>query len=189
MDSVVKDEKKHDQRLKETMKIFEDEGDQCLQKRSRSRSGHHDAMMMTMMMMMRGIKKRPPRCHDDDDDDDDDEEGCARLPCNAKAPYHPQESDQGFGEKEAELGRKWKKCADMEVILRKWNMKKAFGNSTSMYVLVTNWKSVMEMNSVKEDETVQLWSFQIKSKLGFALAKRRLQDDPRNCSLRVILDS
>ena len=32
MDSVVKDEKKHDQRLEETMKIFEDGGDQRLQK-------------------------------------------------------------------------------------------------------------------------------------------------------------
>ncbi|XP_034704176.1 B3 domain-containing protein At3g25182-like [Vitis riparia] len=58
-----------------------------------------------------------------------------------------------------------KKCADMEVMLiepslhretislRKWNMKKASGNSTSMYVLVTNWKSVMERNSMKENET------------------------------------
>ncbi|KAL6328210.1 hypothetical protein AAG906_034353 [Vitis piasezkii] len=73
--------------------------------------------------------------------------------------------------------------------LRKWNMKKASGNSTSMYVLVTNWKSVTERNSMKEDETVQLWSFRIKSKLGFALVKRRLQDDPRNRSLRGILDS
>ncbi|RVW69640.1 hypothetical protein CK203_062640 [Vitis vinifera] len=43
--------------------------------------------------------------------------------------------------------------------LRKWNMKKASGNSTSMYVLVTNRKSVTERNSMKEDETVQLWSF------------------------------
>ncbi|RVW69629.1 B3 domain-containing protein [Vitis vinifera] len=73
--------------------------------------------------------------------------------------------------------------------LRKWNMKKASGNSTSMYVLVTNRKSVTERNSMKEDETVQLWSFRIKSKLGFALVKRRLQDDPRNRSLRGILDS
>ena len=48
-------------------------------------------------------------------------------------------------EREVEVGRKWKKCADMEVMLiepslyretislRKWNMKKASGNSTSMY--------------------------------------------------------
>ena len=75
------------------------------------------------------------------------------------------------------------------ISLRKWNMKKASGNSISMYVLVTNRKSVTERNSMKEDETVQLWSFRIKSKLGFALVKRRLQDDPRNRSLRGILDS
>ncbi|XP_034704179.1 B3 domain-containing protein At3g25182-like [Vitis riparia] len=98
-------------------------------------------------------------------------------------------------------GGNGKKCVDMEVMLiepslhretislRKWNMKKASGNSTSMYVLVTNWKSVTERNSMKEDETVQLWSFRIKSKLGFALVKRRLQDDLRNCSLRGTLDS
>ena len=94
-----------------------------------------------------------------------------------------------------------KKCAGMKVMLiepslhretislRKWNMKKASGNSTSMYVLVTNWKSVTERNNMKEDETVQLWSFRIKSKLGFVLVKRRLQDDPRNRSLRGTLDS
>ena len=58
MDSVVKDEKKHDQRLEETMKIFEDGGDQRLQKTIK-------------------IKKRPPRCHDDDDDYDD-EGGCVQ---------------------------------------------------------------------------------------------------------------
>ena len=52
MDSMVEDKKKHDQRLEETMKIFEDGGDQCLQKTIK-------------------IKKRPPRCHDDDDDDDE----------------------------------------------------------------------------------------------------------------------
>ena len=53
MDSVVKDEKKYDQRFEETMKIFEDGGDQCLKKTIK-------------------IKKRPPRCHDDDDDDEDE---------------------------------------------------------------------------------------------------------------------
>ena len=53
MDSVVKDEKKHDQRLEETMKIFEYGGDRCLQKTIK-------------------IKKRPPWCHDNDDDDDDE---------------------------------------------------------------------------------------------------------------------
>ncbi|RVW22350.1 hypothetical protein CK203_019680 [Vitis vinifera] len=42
MDSMVKDEKKYDQRFEETMKIFEDGGDQCLQKTIK-------------------IKKRPPR--------------------------------------------------------------------------------------------------------------------------------
>ena len=47
MDSVVEDENKHDQRLEETMKIFENGGDQCLQKTIK-------------------IKKRPPRCHDDE---------------------------------------------------------------------------------------------------------------------------
>ncbi|RVW47697.1 hypothetical protein CK203_107056 [Vitis vinifera] len=55
MDSVVKDEKKYDQRFEETMKIFEDGGDQCLQKTIK-------------------IKKWPPRCHDDDDDDEDEGE-------------------------------------------------------------------------------------------------------------------
>ncbi|KAL6328148.1 hypothetical protein AAG906_034291 [Vitis piasezkii] len=47
MDSVVEDEKKHDQRLEEKMKIFEYGGDRCLQK-------------------MIKIKKRPPRCHEDE---------------------------------------------------------------------------------------------------------------------------
>ena len=98
-------------------------------------------------------------------------------------------------------GGNGKKCVDMEVMLiepslhretislRKWDMKEASGNSTSMYVLVTNWKAVGRRNGMREDETVQLWSFRIKSKLGFVLVKRRLQDDPRNCSLRGTLDS
>lgn len=175
-------------------------------------------------------------------DEEDDGEGKVPIsPCNARAPCHPQESDQGSGGSDVTFviqkplfktdvssghnrlsiplnqvqqsfltpeeserlnsGGNGKKCAAMEVMLiepslhretislRKWNMKKASGNSTSMYVLVTNWKSVTERNSMKEDETVQLWSFRIKSKLGFALVKRRLQDDPRNRSLRGILDS
>ncbi|XP_034704175.1 putative B3 domain-containing protein At3g24850 [Vitis riparia] len=277
MDSVVKDEKKHDQRLEETMKIFEDGGDQRFQttikikKRPprchddddddddeggvfrRKRSRGDQCLQKTIK-----IKKRPPRCHDDDDDDDDDG-GCvqekkklrmkkmmdkARCPSphatpelsvilrnqiralggsditfviqkpifkTDVSPGHNRLSiplnqiQQSFlTPKESERlnsGGNGKKCADMEVMLiepslhretislSKWNMKKASKNSTSMYVLVTNWKSVTEMNSMKEDETVQLWSFRIKSKLGFALVKRRLQDDPRNRSLRGIMDS
>ncbi|KAL6328370.1 hypothetical protein AAG906_034514 [Vitis piasezkii] len=233
MDSVVEDEKKHNQRLEEAMKI-EDGGDHCLQKTIK-------------------IKKRPPRCHDDDDDDDD--EGAVfrrkrsrgdqcKVPFSHATPELPVilrnriralggsdvtfviqkplfKTDVSSGHNRLSIplnqvqqsfltpeeserlnsGGNGKKCAAMEVMLiepslhretislRKWNMKKASGNSTSMYVLVTNWKSVTERNSMKEDETVQLWSFRIKSKLGFALVKRRLQDDPRNRSLRGILDS
>ena len=240
MDSVVEDEKKHDQRLEETMKILEDGDDQCLQKKIK-------------------IKKRPPRCHDDDDDDDDDEGVCVQekkklmmkkmmdkaicssphatpelpiilknrikalggsditfviqkplfksdvrlsqnrlsIPLNQiqQSFLTPEESER------LNSGGNGKKCADMKVMLiepslhretislRKWDMKKVSGNSTSMYVLVTNWNSVVRRNSMSKDETVQLWSFRIKPKLGFALVKRRLQDDPRNSSLRGILDS
>ncbi|XP_034680330.1 B3 domain-containing protein At3g25182-like [Vitis riparia] len=240
MDSVVEDEKKHDQRLEETMKILEDGDDQCLQKKIK-------------------IKKRPPRCHDDDDDDDDDEGVCVQekkklmmkkmmdkaiCPSPHATPELPVilrnrikalggsdvtfviqkplfKSDVRLSQNRLSIplnqiqqsfltpeeserlnsGGNGKKCADMEVMLiepslhretislRKWNMKKASGNFTSMYVLVTNWNSVVRRNSMSKDETVQLWSFRIKSKLGFALVKRRLQDDPRNSSLRGILDS
>ncbi|WKA01306.1 hypothetical protein VitviT2T_019591 [Vitis vinifera] len=119
------------------------------------------------------------------------------IPVNQiqKSFLTPEESER------LNSGRNGKKCADMEVMLiepslhretislRKWDMKKASENSSSMYVLVTNWNSVVWRNSMSEDETVQLWYFRIKSKLGFTLVKRRLQDDPRNRSLRGILDS
>ncbi|KAL6326646.1 hypothetical protein AAG906_009772 [Vitis piasezkii] len=239
MDSVVEDDKKHDQRLEEAMKI-EDGGDHCLQKTikikkrpprchddddddddegavfRRKRSRGDQCLQKTI-----NIKKRTPRCHDDDDDDDD-EGGCvqekkklrmkkmmdkARCPSPHATPELPvilrnririQQSFLTPEESERlNSGGNGKKCADMEVMLiepslhretislRKWDMKEASGNSTSMYVLVTNWNSVTERNSMKEDETVQLWSFRIQSKLGFALVKRRLQDDPRNRSLRA----
>ncbi|KAL6326627.1 hypothetical protein AAG906_009753 [Vitis piasezkii] len=220
MDSVVEDEKKHDQVLEETTNKFEDDGDQYPQESIR-------------------IKKRPPRCHDDDED------GCvqekkkrmmkkmmekARCPSPHATPELPVilrnriralggsdvtfviqkplfKTDVSSGHnrlsiplnqvqqsfltpEESERLNSGGNGKNVQLWnLRKWNMKKASGNSTSMYVLVTNWKSVTERNSMKEDETVQLWSFRIKSKLGFALVKRRLQDDPRNRSLRGILDS
>ena len=78
-----------------------------------------------------------------------------------------------------------KRCSEMEVMLiepslhrdtislRKWEMKKASGSATSMYVLVGKWNSVAWRNALREDETVQLWSFRINSKLCFALVKRR----------------
>ncbi|XP_019079596.1 uncharacterized protein LOC109123654 [Vitis vinifera] len=245
MDYVVEDEKKHDQRLEETMKIFEYGGDRCLQKTIKIKKRpprchddekkHDQRLEETMKIFEDGgdrclqktikIKKRPPRCHDDDDNEDGDG-GCvqekkklrmkkmmdrARCPSLHATPELPVilrnriKIRQSFltPEENERLnsGGNGKKCVDMEVMLikpslhretislRKWNMKKASGNSTSMYVLVTNWKSVTERNNMKEDETVQLWSFRIKSKLGFALVKRRLQDDPRNCSLRGTLDS
>ncbi|WKA01309.1 hypothetical protein VitviT2T_019594 [Vitis vinifera] len=209
MDSVVKDEKKHDQRLEETMKIFEDGDDQCLQKTIK-------------------IKKRPPWCHDNDDDDDD-EGGCVqekkKLRMNKimdkaryssphatlellvilrnriralggsdvtfviQKPLFKTDVSSGHNRLSIPLNHIQQSFLTPEESERKWNMKKASGNSISMYVLVTNRKSVTERNSMKEDETVQLWSFRIKSKLGFALVKRRLQDDPRNRSLRGILDS
>ncbi|XP_034704177.1 B3 domain-containing protein At3g25182-like [Vitis riparia] len=249
MDSVVEDEKKHDQRLEEAMKI-EDGGDHCLQKTikikkrlprchdddddddddegaafRRKRSRGDRCLQKTIK-----IKKRPPRCHDDDDDDDD-EGGCvqekkklrmnkimdkARCPSPhatselpvvlrnriralggsdvtfvIQKPLFKTDVSSGHNRLSIPLNQIQQTFLTPEESesLRKWNMKKASENSTSMYVLVTNWKSVTERNSMKEDETVQLWSFRIKSKLGFALVKRRLQDDPRNRSLRGILDS
>lgn len=50
-------------------------------------------------------------------------------------------------------------------------MKKAFENSFSMYVLVTNWNSVAWRKTLCENDTMQLWCFLIMSKLGFALTK------------------
>ena len=249
MDSIVEDEKKHDQVLEETTNKFEDEGDQALQETIDKFEDDGDQYPQESIR----IKKRPPRCHDDD------EGGCvqekkkrmmkkmmekARYPSPHATPELPVilrnriralggsdvtfviqkplfKTDVSSGHNRLSIplnqvqqsfltpeeterlnsGGNGKKCAAMEVMLiepslhretislRKWNMKKASGNSTSMCVLVTNWKSVTERNSMKEDETVQLWSFRIKSRLGFALVKRRLQDDPRNRSLRGTLDS
>ena len=89
MDSVVEDENKHDQRLEETMKIFENGGDQCLQKtikikkrppRCHDDEKKHDQRLEETMKIfedggdqclqkMIKIKKRPSLCHDDDDDE------------------------------------------------------------------------------------------------------------------------
>ena len=78
-----------------------------------------------------------------------------------------------------------KRCSEIEVMLiepslhrdtislRKWEMKNGSGSATSMYVLVGKWNSVAWRNALREDETVQLWSFRINSKLCFALVKRR----------------
>ncbi|KAL6328140.1 hypothetical protein AAG906_034283 [Vitis piasezkii] len=217
MDSVVEDEKKHNQVLEETTNKFEDE----------------ESIR---------IKKRPSQCHDDDEGGCVQEKKKRRMKkmmdkARCPSPHATSElpvilrnriralggsdvmfviekplfkTDVSTGHNRLSIpvnqiqksfltpeeserlnsGRNGKKCAAMEVMLiepslhretislRKWDMKKASGNSTSIYVLVTNWKSVTERNSMKEDET-----------LGFALVKRRLQDDPRNRSLRGILDS
>ncbi|RVW69644.1 B3 domain-containing protein [Vitis vinifera] len=221
MDSIVEDEKKHDQVLEETTNNFEDEGDQALQETIDKFEDDGDQYPQESIR----IKKRPPRCHDDD------EGGCvqektkrmmkkmmdkARCPSPHATPELPvilrnriralggsdvtfviqkplfkTDVSSGHNRLSIPLNQVQQSFLTPEKSesLRKWNMKKASGNSTSMYVLVTNWKSVTERNSMKEDETVQLWSFRIKSKLGFALVKRRLQDDPRNRSLRGILDS
>ncbi|WKA01316.1 hypothetical protein VitviT2T_019601 [Vitis vinifera] len=174
MDSVVENEKKHDQALQETIDKFEDDGDQYPQESIR-------------------IKKRPPRCHDDD------EGGCvqekkkrmmkkmmekARCPSPHATPEFPVilrnriralggsnvtfviqkplfKTDVSFGHNRLSIPLNQVQQSfltpEESESLRKWNMKKASGNSTSMSVLVTNWKSVTERNSMKEDETVQLW--------------------------------
>ena len=97
MDYVVEDEKKHDQRLEETMKIFEYGGDRCLQKTIKIKKRpprchddekkHDQRLEETMKIFEDGgdrclqktikIKKRPPRCHDDDDNEDGDG-GCVQ---------------------------------------------------------------------------------------------------------------
>ncbi|KAB2051249.1 hypothetical protein ES319_A12G043600v1, partial [Gossypium barbadense] len=59
------------------------------------------------------------------------------------------------------------KTRDMS--LRIWDMPKPTGRFSSVYVLVTGWKSVVEGNDLKVGDVIQVWSFRVNSKLCFAL--------------------
>nr|KJB47876.1 hypothetical protein B456_008G045700 [Gossypium raimondii] len=59
------------------------------------------------------------------------------------------------------------KTRDMS--LRIWDMPKPTGRFSSLYVLVTGWKSVVESNDLKVGDVIQVWSFRVNSKLCFAL--------------------
>ncbi|XP_027358639.1 putative B3 domain-containing protein At2g27410 [Abrus precatorius] len=55
---------------------------------------------------------------------------------------------------------------EFTLLLKKWTMK-----TTSIYNLVKNWKDVVSVNKLKEDDELQIWSFRVQSKLYFLLNK------------------
>ncbi|MBA0554205.1 hypothetical protein Golob_013324 [Gossypium lobatum] len=59
------------------------------------------------------------------------------------------------------------KTRDMS--LRIWDMPKPTSLFSSLSVLIIGWKSVVEDNDLKVRDVVQVWSFQVNSKLCFAL--------------------
>ncbi|KAK4366858.1 hypothetical protein RND71_014738 [Anisodus tanguticus] len=55
--------------------------------------------------------------------------------------------------------------------LRKWNMNKSTGKTSSSYVLVTYWNEVVRRNALESGTLVQLWAFRKGEDLCFALVK------------------
>lgn len=49
-----------------------------------------------------------------------------------------------------------------KAFLRQWDMKKASGSKSSMYVLKKNWNDIVMANKLKEDDVVQVWSFRLE---------------------------
>nr|XP_009775407.1 PREDICTED: B3 domain-containing protein At5g24050-like [Nicotiana sylvestris] len=58
-----------------------------------------------------------------------------------------------------------------DINLRKWNMNKSNGKTSSSYVLTTYWNAVSKRNALKIGTLVQLWAFRKGSELCFALVK------------------
>ncbi|OIT40334.1 PREDICTED: putative B3 domain-containing protein At3g24850 [Nicotiana attenuata] len=58
-----------------------------------------------------------------------------------------------------------------DINLRKWNMNKSNGKTSSSYVLTTYWNAVTKRNALKIATLVQLWAFRKGSELCFALVK------------------
>ncbi|XP_050289206.1 B3 domain-containing protein At1g32030-like [Quercus robur] len=63
-----------------------------------------------------------------------------------------------------------------KAFLRQWDMKKASGSKSSMYVLKKNWNDIVMANKLKEDDVVQVWSF-------------RLEKDDQLCLALVVVRS
>ncbi|RVW69619.1 hypothetical protein CK203_062634 [Vitis vinifera] len=171
-ETTNKFEDEGDHALQETIDKFEDDGDQCPQESIRIKKRApwcHDDDEGGCVQEKK--KRRMKKIMDK-----------ARFPSPHATPELPvilRNQIKALGGSDVmfviekplfkiDVRRNGKKCADMEVMLiepslhretislRKWDMKKASRNSSSMYVLVTNWNSVVWRNSMSEDETVQL---------------------------------
>ena len=55
------------------------------------------------------------------------------------------------------------------MIFKIWDMKKPRGKTCSIYVLSSDWNSVVKGNDLKVNDVIQLWSFRAKSILCFGL--------------------
>ncbi|XP_057960361.1 putative B3 domain-containing protein At3g24850 [Malania oleifera] len=53
--------------------------------------------------------------------------------------------------------------------LKKWDMKKEKGKTSSCYVLVSKWNDVVAKTKLENNKDIQLWSFRRKTQLCFAL--------------------
>lgn len=54
-----------------------------------------------------------------------------------------------------------------EIVFKKWKMKK----TCYIYVFTGHWNSLVKRNSLRSGDTVQVWSFRVRSELHFALVK------------------
>ncbi|XP_057962215.1 B3 domain-containing protein At1g32030-like [Malania oleifera] len=59
----------------------------------------------------------------------------------------------------------------MTVTLKRWDMKKDTGKTSSSYVLVSEWNKIVEKNGLKKEDDIQLWSFRCNTQLCFALVQ------------------
>ncbi|XP_057962204.1 B3 domain-containing protein At2g24670-like [Malania oleifera] len=59
----------------------------------------------------------------------------------------------------------------MTVTLKRWDMKKGTGKTSSSYVLVSEWNKIVEKIGLKKEDGIQLWSFRSNTQLCFALVQ------------------
>ncbi|XP_057960508.1 B3 domain-containing protein At1g05930-like [Malania oleifera] len=57
----------------------------------------------------------------------------------------------------------------MGIQLKKWDMKKEKGSTSSCYVLVSEWNDIVARTGLRSNDDIQLWSFRRNTHLCFAL--------------------
>ncbi|GKU89099.1 hypothetical protein SLEP1_g3288 [Rubroshorea leprosula] len=61
---------------------------------------------------------------------------------------------------------------ESEMVLRRWNMKKKKGKTSSMYAMINKWNEVRKRNGLEAGDVIQVWAFRnVEEELGLALVR------------------